>query len=159
MSEGSEEGLVARLDGHHGPVDQRHPLVGGRHGPCPTVGVVGGADQEVAALQGPDHLGGHHGVGAGVVGQLALGDRAVGTQPGEGGQEHELDVGEVERPERGPLGRLPPVGDLPEEQAGAVLRPRESRGQPAGVGHRDPMASAMHWKSPGLRATSPRRSE
>ena len=79
-------------------------------------------------LERPQHLRGHHRVGGRVVGQPPLGDRARRVvQPGQRGQQHELDVRQAERLERRALGGLPPVGDLPEQQARAVVRLARAR--------------------------------
>lgn len=55
------------------------------------------AFDEPLGLEVAQYLGGHHRVCSGVFCQLALGDRVVALAPGEGGEQDELHVGEVER--------------------------------------------------------------
>ena len=56
-----------------------------------------------------------------------IGPSAV--QPGERGEQHELDVGQPERPQRGALRGLPAVRDLPEQETGLSSGRTVARGE------------------------------
>ena len=82
---------------------------------------VGVALDQPRRLEGPQHLRGHHGVGAGVLGELALAGRAgaVLEEPGAG-QQHELHVGEPGGLEGDADHALPAEGGVPQEEAGLL---------------------------------------
>ncbi len=85
------------------------------------------APHQSRPFQSPHDLGRHHRVRARVIGKTLLGD--FHAQPGQGGQQHELHVGQPEWLQGRPLGRLPGVGDTPELQSGAVVLVGELAGE------------------------------
>ena len=120
--EGLEEVGIGSFDEGEGALGDLQALGGEGEEAGAGVGGMDGAGEETSFGEGADDLGGHHQVGVGVVGEEGLGDFGVGLlEPGDAGEEDELDVGEAERGERGTDALLPEVGELPEEEAGAVV--------------------------------------
>ena len=73
-------------------------------------------------FEGPYHLRCHHRVGARVLGNIALSYRSLRVQPGQCGEQNELHVGQVERPQSRANRGLPSVGDTPQHQPRTIAR-------------------------------------
>ena len=119
---------VARFDDGDCLVRQVATGVGDRQEDSATIRWVCLAVHEAASFEDTQHLRCHHRVGSGVLGELFLGHCL--RVPGERGQQYKLDMGESERSQCRTLRRLPAVRDLPEHEAGAVVRRIEATVQP-----------------------------
>lgn len=116
-----EEPAVDILDDGHGLIGEPRTL--GRHHERPrtTIPRVRATIDEALVLERAQDLRGHHRIGTRMPGEVALAYRGVLIQPGQGGEQHELDVGQAEGTQRSPLGRLPRVCDTPQRKPGALV--------------------------------------
>jgi hypothetical protein len=135
VCEGPKEGGVSGFDEGEGLLGDVEADGGEGEEASATIGGVDGAGEQALFFEGAHDLGGHHEVGVRVVGEEGLSDRGTGLlMPRDTCEEDELDVGEAEGGKCCTDMLLPEVGELPEEEARAVVGVVE-----AGEGH---------WRSP-----------